>query len=364
MPAARGHTTAPASGPVNRPGRTPGQRQRAGHWVSRWLGPAWPRYAAGKLAGAAVSLVAVVFTGFFLFRLLPGDPVATMTYHHAVTPPETAALRHQLGLDRPVPAQFGSYVLRVIRGNLGDSFEYSKPVSSLILSHLAATVYLAGTATVLSAALGVWIGARSAWRSGSVADRVSTGAALALWSVPTFWLGLTLLIVFGAGVGPVPGIFPTGGISTPGVTGFFPVLLDGLRHLVLPCLTFTAVIYAQYVLLMRACLLDERDSGYVTTARAKGLRDALVLRRHAMPNALLPVVTLIFLNLGQVVASDVLVETVFSWPGLGTMFYEALEYPDFPLLEGLFIFFSACVIVMNLIADLLYPILDPRVRTA
>ena len=332
--------------------------------LARRLGPAWPRYAAGKLAGAVVSLVAVVFTGFFLFRLLPGDPVATMTYHHAVTAREVAALRHQLGLDQPAPVQFGNYLLHVVQGNLGNSFEYGKPVGSLIVSHLAATVYLAGTATVLSAMLGVWIGARSAWRSGSVADRVGTGTALTLWSVPTFWLGLILLIVFGVGVGPIPGIFPTGGINSPGVTGFFPVLLDGLRHLVLPCVTFTAVIYAQYVLLMRASLLDERDSDYVTTARAKGLRDALVMRRHAVPNALLPTITLIFLNLGQVVFSDMLVETVFSWPGLGTQFYDALEYPDFPLLEALFIFFSATVIVMNLIADLLYPVLDPRVRTA
>lgn len=351
MSAAPGRTTAPVP-------RTLLPRLR------RWLGPAWPRYAAGKLAGAAVSLVAVVFTGFFLFRLLPGDPVAAMTYRRAATPQEIAALRHQLGLDAPVPVQFGGYLLHVVQGNLGDSFEFGTPVSSLILSHLAATVYLAGTATVLSAVLGVWAGARSAWRSGSVADWAGTSTALTLWSVPTFWLGLIVLIVFGAGVGPVPGIFPTGGMNTPGVTGFFPVLADGLRHLVLPCLTLTAVSYAQYVLLMRASVLEERDSDYVTTARAKGLRDALVLRRHAVPNALLPTITLIFLNLGQVVFSDVLVETVFSWPGLGTEFYQALEYPDFPLLEALFIFFSAAVIVMNLIADLLYPILDPRVRTA
>jgi peptide/nickel transport system permease protein len=174
-----------------------------------------------------------------------------------------------------------------------------------------------------------------------------------------------LIVVLGAGAGPIPGVFPAGGMSTPGVTGFFPVLGDELRHLVLPCLTYVATVYAQLMLIMRASLLEEKDSDYITTARAKGLRDSLVLRRHAVPNALLPTVTQVSLNLGAIVSSTaILVETVFSWPGLGLLFYQALSIPDLPLLEGLFLFFSASVIVMNLIADLLYPLLDPRVRTS
>jgi peptide/nickel transport system permease protein len=174
-----------------------------------------------------------------------------------------------------------------------------------------------------------------------------------------------LIVVLAAGAGPIPGIFPTGGINSPGVTAFFPVLSDELRHLALPCLTYVATIYAQILLIMRVSLLDEKGSDYLTTARAKGLRDALVLRRHAVPNALLPVVTQVSLNLGAIISSTaILVETVFSWPGLGSLFYQALSIPDQPLLEGLFLFFSASVIVMNLLADLLYPLLDPRVRTA
>nr|WP_277349746.1 ABC transporter permease [Planosporangium thailandense] len=207
-------------------------------------------------------------------------------------------------------------------------------------------------------------GIRSAWRHGSVGDRVRTGVAVVLWSVPSFWLGLLLIVVLAVGVGPVPGLFPTGGASTPGTHGAVAVLTDRLTHLALPCLTLVAVIYAQYALTMRASLLDEMGSDYLTTARAKGLRDDQVRRRHAVPNALLPTVTLIFVNVGFVVSGSVLVETVFSWPGLGSLFYEALSVPDLPLLEGLFVVFSAAVILMNLLADLLYPVLDPRVRTA
>ncbi len=323
------------------------------------------RYVLRRTGGALVSLIALMLTGFFLFRILPGDPVTVLTRGRHLGPGQLAELRHQFGLDKPLTRQFADYALRVARGDLGTSFEYRIPVRQLILQHLGATVYLAGTATVISVALGLWLGTRSAWRPGSLSDRINSAVALTLWSVPQFWLGLMLIVVLAAGAGPIPGIFPTGGINSPGVTGFFPVLSDELRHLALPCLTYVATIYAQILLIMRASLLDEKGSDYLTTARAKGLRDALVLRRHAVPNALLPVMTQVSLNLGAIISSTaILVETVFSWPGLGTLFYQALSIPDQPLLEGLFLFFSASVIVMNLAADLLYPLLDPRVRTA
>jgi peptide/nickel transport system permease protein len=305
----------------------------------------------------------VAFTGFFIFRILPGDPVRTITRGRPVSAAQLAELRHTFALDKPVVVQFGDYLLRLAQGDLGVSFQYRAPVLRLILEHLGATVYLVGTATLLAAALGLWLGARTAWRRGGASDRVNTGIALTLWSVPTFWLGLILIVVFAVGVGPVPGLFPTGGISAPGVAGFFPVLADRLAHLVLPCLTLVAVLYAQYLLIMRSSLLDEMGEDYLTTARAKGLRDTEILRRHAVPNALLPAVTLVFLQLGTVVSGAVLVEAVFSWPGLGSLFYQALTVPDLPLLQGLFLFLSASVIVMNLLAELLYPLLDPRVRT-
>jgi len=322
-----------------------------------------PGYARAKVRGAAASLLAVAFTGFFIFRVLPGDPVRTITRGRPVSPAQLAELRHAFGLDKPLVVQFGDYLLRLAHGDLGVSYQYRTPVLRLVLDHLAATVFLVGSATLVAAALGLWLGARSAWRRGSTSDRVNTGIALTLWSVPSFWLGLILIVVLAVGVGPVPGLFPTGGIGAVGVAGFLPVLGDRMRHLALPCLTLVAILYAQYLLIMRSSLLDEMGQDYLTTARAKGLRDAEVRRRHAVPNALLPTVTLIFLQLGAVVSGAVLVEAIFSWPGLGSLFYQALTVPDLPLLQGLFIFFSASVIVMNLLAELAYPLLDPRVRT-
>ncbi len=309
-----------------------------------------------------MSLGAVVFSGFFVFRILPGDPIRALTRDRPVTAEQMEDLRRQYGLDKPLISQFGDYLVRVFQGDLGDSYQYNAPVTDLIADDLWATVFLVGSATIVSAAIGLRLGITGAWYRGGLADKLNTGIALTLWSVPTFWLGLLLITVLAVGIGPIPGLFPTGGMNSAGVDGFFPTLFDQLHHLVLPCLTLVAVIYAQYLLIMRAALLDEMGSDYLVTARAKGLRDAAVRRRHAVPNALLPTVTLIFLNLGGVVSGAILVETVFSWPGLGSLFYEALTVPDAPLLEGLFIFFAAAVILMNLVADLLYPVLDPRVR--
>ncbi|HKN49927.1 MAG TPA: ABC transporter permease, partial [Actinomycetota bacterium] len=231
-------------------------------------------YAGAKLRGAAASLLAVAFTGFFIFRVLPGDPVRTITRGRPVSAAQLAALRHTFGLDKPLVVQFGDYLLRLAHGDLGVSYQYRTPVLRLVLDHLAPTVYLVGSATLVAAVLGLWLGARSAWRRGSTSDRVHTAIALTLWSVPSFWLGLILIVVLAVGVGPVPGLFPTGGMAAPGVAGFLPVLADRLGHLALPCLTLVAILYAQYLLIMRSSLLDEMGQDYLTTARAKGLRDA------------------------------------------------------------------------------------------
>ncbi|GAA3390177.1 ABC transporter permease [Streptomyces roseoviridis] len=322
---------------------------------------AYLRHAAGKAAGAAVSLLAVLVTSFFLFRIIPGDPVKTMTHGMPTTAEQLATLRRQFGLDLPLWQQFTDYCAKALTGDLGMSYQFRAPVGELIAQKLPATLLLTGTAVLLYSALGLWLGTRSAWRHGGLGDRLNTGVALTLWSVPSFWLGLLLIIVFSVGVGPVPGLFPTGGMeSGTGETGFAHVL-DVAHHMVLPVLTLVAVGYAQTLLVMRSSLLDEMGGDYLTTARAKGLRDDAVRRRHAVPNALLPTVTMVFINLGHVAAGSILVETVFSWPGLGGLFYQALSVPDLPLVQGLFVVFAGAMIVMNLIADLLYPLLDPRV---
>lgn len=335
------------------------------------VGPAPPGSTNGtwvfvgrKVGGAAVSLLLVVVLGFFLFRVLPGDPVQTMTRDRPTTPAQIADLRARLGLDEPLVVQFVRYLRGLLHGDLGTSYLYQQPVGTLLLHRLWPTVLLVGTATVIAAALGLWLGARAGWRRGSVFDHTATGVALTLWSMPAFWLGLILLTLFGVGVGPVPGVFPVEGMTSPDTPpGFWPQSLDVAHHLVLPCLTLVGLVYAQYLLVMRSSLVEETYADYVTTARAKGLRDDVVRRRHAVPNALLPTVTLVFLNLGMVVSGAVTVEAVFSWPGLGQLMYKALQVPDLPLVQGAFVTLAGAVVVMNVLADLLYRALDPRVRT-
>ncbi|KEG39675.1 ABC transporter permease [Streptomyces althioticus] len=321
---------------------------------------AYLRYVAGKLAGAAVSLLAVLVTSFFLFRLIPGDPVKFMTGGRQVSAEQLANYREQFGLDLPWWQQFTDYCGKALTGDLGTSYQFNAPVIDKIAEALPNTLLLTGTAFVIYTLLGVFLGTRSAWRHGRLGDRLHTGLALTLYSVPSFWLGLLLIVTLAVGIGPLPGLFPTGGMESGGEEGFAYVL-DVAHHLVLPVVTLVAVEYGQTLLVTRSALLDEMGSDYLTTARAKGLRDDLVRRRHAVPNALLPTVTLIFINLGRTVAGVILVETVFSWPGLGGLFYQALSVPDLPLVQGLFFVFAAAVIVMNTLADLIYPLLDPRV---
>jgi peptide/nickel transport system permease protein len=331
-------------------------------------GPAPPRfgfarYLAVKLGAALVSFAVTLVIGFVLFNLMPSDPVRTLTNGRPVSAQQLATLREELGVGLPFWERFGRFVDNVVHLRLGYSYQFSQSVASLIGERIGATLLLTGTAMLISVVLGLWLGARSGWRAGSLFDRFSSGISLTLWSVPTFWLGLILLVVFSVGLGPIPALFPAGGMSTPGQSGnWFDHALDVAQHLVLPAATLVLVVFAQYVTIMRSSIIDELGSPYLLTARAKGLRDDDVRRKHAVPNALLPSVTLIFLQLGGVVGGAITVETVYSWPGLGYLTFQALKIPDIQLLEGTFIIFSAAVIGMNLLADLLYRALDPRVR--
>jgi peptide/nickel transport system permease protein len=320
------------------------------------------RYLLLKAGGALVSLAMVVVLGFFSFRILPGsDPAINLTRGRRVSAEEVERLRVQFGLDQPLPVQFLRYVRDLFTGDLGYSYVYNSPVSGLILDRLGPTLLLTGTAAVISIVLGLWLGQRAAWKRGSWFDKVQTGLALTFWSVPTFWLGLLLLLLFAGGLR----LFPAGGMMSPGTdaTGI-ALVLDVAWHMVLPVLTIVAVVYAQYLMVMRASVLEEMTSDYLTTARAKGLTEDRVRTRHAVPNALLPTVTLVFLTLGGLVGGAVTVETVFSWPGLGYLTFQGLSAPDLPLLQGTFVVFSSIVIVMNFVADLVYRVLDPRLKAA
>lgn len=316
------------------------------------------RFVLIKLAEALSSLILVIVLGFLLFRMIPGDPVATMTRDRPTSPEMLDELRQRLGVDKPMLQQFGDYIGGLLQGDFGTSYIFNRPVAGMIGERLGPTILLVGTATLLAVALGLWLGVRAGWRRGSLFDRTHTGIALTLWSVPQFWLGMLLLIA-------TNGLFPSRGMHSPSAApGFLAQSLDVAHHLVLPCVTLLAVIYAQYMLVMRSSLLGEMNADYLNTARAKGLRNDLVRRRHAVPNALLPTMTLVFLQFGMVVSGTVTVEAVYSWPGLGDLTYQALSGPDLPVLQGVFVVLAGSVIVMNLLAELLYRVLDPRVRVA
>jgi peptide/nickel transport system permease protein len=322
-------------------------------------------YLAGKAGAALISLVLLLVAGFVIFDLMPANPVEALTRGRVTNAAQVAALAQQLGVNQPVWERFGHYVADTVTGNLGYSWQLEAPVATLIAQRLWPTLLLMGSSTIISILLGMWLGIRSGWRPGTLLDRVSTGAAVTFWSVPTFWLAIILLVLFSGGFGVIPAIFPAGGMTTPGLAGGAVThVLDVIRHLVLPCTTLVLVIFAQYQMIMRSSMLEELGSPYLLTARAKGLRDEQVRRRHAVPNALLPSVTLIFLQVGGMISGAITVETVYSWPGLGYLTYQALQIPDLPLLEGTFIVFSASVIVFNLLADLAYRYLDPRVHRA
>ncbi|MBT8798373.1 ABC transporter permease [Microbacterium flavum] len=300
----------------------------------------------------------VILLGFFAFKILPGDPVARIARERQMSPEQIAQLREQLGLDKPLLEQFWTYLGNVFTLNFGESYVYKRSVSELIGEYFWNTILLTGTSAIIAIALGLWLGQRAGWKHGSRFDKVTSGVSLVLWSVPTFWLALILLMIFGGTLH----WFPTGGMRSPDAPDGFAGILDVVAHMVLPVITMVAVVYAQYVMVMRASVVEEMNADYITTARAKGLRDDLVRTRHVVPNALLPTVTLVFMHIGGLIAGAVTVEAVFSWPGLGKLTFEAISGPDLPLLQGTFVVFSAIIILMNLIADLVYRQLDPRVR--
>lgn len=329
----------------------------------RGAGTDFLAYLSTKLGAALISLAATVVIAFILFSILPSNPVRTLTQGHPESAAQLAHLRKELGVGEPIYTHFWHFIDNLVHLRLGYSYQFRQPVATLIGQRLGPTLLLMGSSTIISIVLGLWLGIRSGWRHGSRFDKIASGSSLALWSVPTFWLGIILLVVFSVGIGPFHGIFPTSGMTSPNLQGgALTHVVNVAWHLVLPCATLVLVVYAQYVTIMRSSIIDELGSPYLLTARAKGLRDDEVRQRHAVPNALLPSVTLIFLQLGFMVSGAITVEVVFSWPGLGYLTYQALQIPDIQLLEGTFIFFSAAVIFMNLLADIVYRFLDPRVR--
>jgi len=316
------------------------------------------RYLARKILHAVATLIAVLAFNFFLFRVMPGDPIGLLTRSEKLTDSDVAELKHEYGLDEPLfPQQFLNYSGDVLRFDLGTSLRTGVPVSTLIAVRVWPTVLLVGIGTLLATALGVLIGIKGGWARGSLFDTSTLYGSLVLYSMPEGWLGMLLLITFAGTLG----WFPAGGFHSTDTVGFARVI-DVANHLFLPCLTLTLGYIGEYAIVMRSALLETVDEDYIQTAEAKGVPDHLVRRHHAVPNAFLPTFTLIFLSFGYVLGGAIVIEAVFSWPGLGQLTYDSINQLDYPVIQAIFLITSAMVIVFNLAADLMYGLLDPRVR--
>ncbi len=338
------------------------------------------RLIARKIAWALVTILFVIALNFFLFRVLPGDPARAGIRDPRLTQEAIEAIRVRFGLDKPVincfqslnplelgdcmvnplQTQFFIYVGNLLRGELGISYHTNRPVASLLGELLWNTLLLIGLGQVLAIILGMALGIAAAWKSRTAVDYSALLFSLTAWSLPTFWLGIILLFIGSSYWG-----LPIGGRLTPGMVyeSSWARWVDIGRHLILPTLTYTIIFLGEYMLIMRSTLLDVLSEDYILTAKAKGLSTFQILRDHALQNAMLPMVTIIALNLGFTVSGAIQIETVFSWPGLGGAIFTAVQRRDYPMLQGAFLLIAVSVIFANLVADLLYSYLDPRVET-
>jgi len=319
-------------------------------------------YLARKVLQLVVLLFAVVAFNFLLFRVLPGDPIRLYARSGRLTPDVVAQLRAVFGLDKPVWEQFLIYLKGLLHGDLGFSYTYRRPVAQIVGERLVNTFVLLTAATILVTALGIVLGVWAASRRGSKVDSSTVISSLVTWSMPTFWTGMLLLFAFGVWFH----VLPTSGISTPLATYSSPLgkVADVGRHLILPTITLVLVDIGQFVLITRSSLVDVLTEDFITTAKAKGMSKRRIVWGHAVRNGMLPVVTATALYVGIVVGGAIQVETVFSWPGMGELTYEAVLRRDYPVLEACFLLFAVTVIVANFLSDLLYRVLDPRVKEA
>ena len=320
------------------------------------------RYLLTKVGQAIFTIVMLMVLNFVLFRMMPGSPERILGRNPNVSAAAIEATRERWGLDKPVlPDQFVSYITATFQGDLGFSFIYrGLPVVDVLADRIWPTLILFGLGELIAIVVGVSLGAYTGWRRGGIVDHLGNSASLVLYAAPYFLIGMILLLVFAVGLG----WFPTYGMYTVGAvyTSFADQLLDFLAHLTLPLATVALGLIGQYSIVMRSSIVETLNEEYVTTARAKGLSDGRIMRHHALPNAMLPMATLIAINLGYVVAGAITVEVVFNWPGLGTLTVDALTARDYPVLQGIFLVLSVSVVVANLIADLGYQFLDPRVK--
>ena len=303
-------------------------------------------YVVRRLIQAVGLVFGVSIVVFVLVRLIPGDPARIMLPESA-SPEQVAAMRRLLGLDRPIPIQYLVFLGQALRGDLGKSLFYGESTVAILLGHLPATLLLAGVALTFALAVAVPMGVLSAVRRDTPWDYLGMGVALLGQSVPAFWLGLMLVLIFAVFLG----VLPSSGMGGP-------------QHLILPAVTLGAYLMSLSTRLVRSGLLDVLHEDYVRTARAKGLAERRVVYGHALRNVLIPLVTVLGLQLGTLLGGAVITETIFAWPGVGTVVYTAINARDYPLIQAAVLMLSVFFVFINLVVDLLYAYLDPRIHYA
>ena len=318
------------------------------------------RYVARRLAQAIPVILGVVVLNFLLLQLAPGDAATVLAGEAGGAPAEYVdALRQRFGLDKPVPVQLALYVKNILALDLGYSFRNQSPVLPLILARLSATLLLMGTTLVLSLGIGVLLGLLAAVWVRTWKDHLISVAAIIAYAMPLFWIGLMLILLFAIKLDwlPTSGMEDAAAFYEGGERVF-----DIARHLILPAITLSLFYMALYARLMRATMLEQRGLDYVTTARAKGLTERQITLRHVLRNALMPVLTVAGVQVGSLLGGSVVVESVFAWPGLGQLAFQSLFARDLNLLLGIFFISSCLVVLINIVVDVAYVLLDPRVR--
>ncbi|MFZ6764114.1 MULTISPECIES: ABC transporter permease [Acetobacterales] len=321
-----------------------------------------PAYLAARLVKAAIVVLAIVICNFFLIHAAPGDPASIIAGQSGAADAKfLEQLRAQFGLDQPLYVQLWLYLKGVLTLDLGFSHRQQMPVSTLLWERLPATLLLTGSAFVFALVVGVSMGALAAKRVGTWWDSIITVLALVFYATPLFWVGLMLVLLFSVALEWLPSF----GMASVGVElSGFQAALDVGRHLILPGLTLGLFYVAVYARLTRATMLEVADQDFVRTARAKGVPEGRIQRRHVLRNALLPIITFAGIQAGQVIGGSILVETVFAWPGIGRLAFDALLARDYQVLMGVFFCTSVMVVIFNLLTDLLYAVVDPRVEMA
>ncbi len=313
------------------------------------------RYILRRLIQSLPLLLAISVAAFAILRAIPGGPMSAYESNPNITDEDIRRLEHAFGLDRPLPEQYVSWLGQFVTGDWGYSYATHLPVLQMIGERLPNTLYLMSTVYVVTLLVAIPIGIMTALRQYSWFDHLVTGTTFAAYSMPTFWLGLLLIIVFGLWLRALP----MGGMQTLGTP--FDVL-DRLRHLILPVMTLALVGTAHYVRYLRASMLETIRQDYVRTARAKGLAETVVIGRHALKNAAIPLVTVAALDLPELFVGALVTETIFGWPGMGRLYWDAATRGDYPIIMGILIVAAGLIITANLIADVLYAYLDPRIR--